>query len=74
MAKTLATDADYLAFRRGELSRSQFQDNLAKVWAGLPMASGKSAYDGYAGNKATITRAQFDRDMNRIFPAERWSK
>ena len=42
-------------------------DNLARIWAGLPLPSGKSAYHGYAGNRATITRAFYAEQMGRIF-------
>lgn len=34
---------DYLS---GKLSASDFLDSLAQEWAGLPMSSGRSAYDG----------------------------
>ena len=41
-------------------------DSLAKIWAGLPTSSGRSHYDGYAGNAATMSWAQFDDEMARI--------
>ncbi len=43
-------------------------NNLAEIWAGLPTTNGKSHYDGYAGNRATMSWAQFDAAMAQIFP------
>lgn len=67
MAVLLISDAGYQKFASGRMSRSAFMDNLARIWAGLPLASGKSAYHGYAGNRATITRAFYGEQMKRIF-------
>ena len=67
MASLLVADAGYANFRAGRLSLHGFMDNLARIWAGLPLASGKSAYHGYAGNRATITRAFYAEQMERIF-------
>lgn len=39
----------------GQQSDQQFLNRLAKVWAGLPNTSGKSAHQGVAGNKNTIS-------------------
>ena len=67
MGRYLAAEAGYSQFMAGKLSRAKFMDNLARVWAGFPLASGRSAYHGYAGNKATMTRAQFEVAMQDIF-------
>ena len=67
MAALLISDAGYQKFASGRISRSAFMDNLARIWAGLPLASGKSAYHGYAGNRATITRVFYVEQMERIF-------
>lgn len=67
LAHILLQDAGLARFMSGRLSRERFMNNLAKIWAGLPLSSGKSAYHGYAGNKATITRSFFDREMRKIF-------
>lgn len=66
LADILLAEAGYHKARRGELSRTAFMNNLAKIWAGLPNSSGKSHYHGYAGNKATMSWARFDREMARI--------
>ena len=42
--------------------------NLARIWAGLPTASGRSHYHGHAGNRATMTWARFESAMAPIFP------
>lgn len=68
LARSLLEDAGYSAFRAGRLSRDAFMHNLARIWAGLPTATGKSHYEGYAGNAATLSRARFEREMARIFP------
>lgn len=68
LALELAIGAGYAEFLEGEIDRSAFLDKLARVWAGLPTASGKSHYHGYAGNRATIARSRFEAEMERIFP------
>ena len=73
IATFLIREAGYEDFRAGRLSRGGFMDNLAKVWAGLPNASGRSHYHGYAGNRATVSRAEFEQVMAVIFPVRRAS-
>ncbi len=68
LADILLKDAGYQKFLKGRISRKRFMNNLALIWAGLPRSNGKSAYHGYAGNKATITLAFYRREMQRIFP------
>lgn len=68
LANELLAEAGMLAFQRGELTRRSFMYRLAKIWAGLPLPSGDSYYEGYAGNKATMTWARFDSAMAQIFP------
>ena len=68
LADVLLAEAGLNAFRAGQISRIAFMNNLAKVWAGFPNATGKSHYDGYAGNKASISWTQFDAEMRSIFP------
>lgn len=67
MAALLLADAGHHKFGSGKISLATYQNNLARIWAGLPLASGKSAYHGYAGNRATITRAFYDQKMQLIF-------
>ena len=67
LADVLLAEAGFNQFRTGELSRHGFMNNLAKIWAGLPNSTGKSHYEGFAGNKAAITWARFDAEMERIF-------
>lgn len=68
LADELLAEAGMLAFQRGEITRRSFMYRLAKIWAGLPLPSGESYYEGYAGNKATMTWARFDSAMAQIFP------
>lgn len=67
LADDLVQEAGLDAYRSGAITRHEFMNNLAQIWAGLPTASGRSYYDGYAGNAATITWSQFDSEMARIF-------
>ncbi|PYE80892.1 hypothetical protein [Pseudoroseicyclus aestuarii] len=66
LADILLHEAGLARFRAGTLSRHGLMNNLAKIWAGLPNSSGRSHYDGYAGNSATMSWASFDREMARI--------
>lgn len=70
LANILILDAGYAEFEAGRITPGRFMDNLARVWAGFPLASGLSAYDGVAGNKATVTRAFFTAQMAEIFPQQ----
>ena len=69
LSDILLVEAGLNAFGRGDMERHTFMNNMAKIWAGLPNSSGKSHYDGVAGNRATMTWAYFDREMGRIFPS-----
>ncbi|MEY8096242.1 hypothetical protein AB9F29_02330 [Falsihalocynthiibacter sp. S25ZX9] len=69
LADVLLVEAGLNAFSEGEIERHDFMHNMAKIWAGLPTSTGKSFYNGYAGNKATMTWAHFDREMAKIFPS-----
>lgn len=68
LADVLLVEAGLHRFRTGQLDRQVFMNNIAKIWAGLPNSSGKSHYDGYAGNKAVVTWARFDAVMAQISP------
>lgn len=68
LGDVLLAEAGLHRFRAGKLKRAAFMHNLAKIWAGLPTASGKSYYEGYAGNKASMTWARFDAEMARVEP------
>ncbi|KPD10464.1 hypothetical protein [Phaeobacter sp. 11ANDIMAR09] len=69
LAHQLLEEAGLSAMIAKDMSRTDFMNNLAKIWAGLPTSSGKSYYHGYAGNRATMTWAHFDAEMARIFPS-----
>lgn len=68
MADVLLLDAGYDRFTCGRLDRHAFMENLARIWAGLPTASGMSAYHGLAGNRATITWASYAEAISMAFP------
>lgn len=62
------------AFMGGEMSARDFAHHLSQEWAGLPNPNtGRSFYDGYAGNRSTIgldyvQRLQEVQRMNPIRP------
>ena len=68
LADVLLAEAGIHKFRAGALDRQDFMNNMAKIWAGLPNSTGKSHYDGYAGNKASMSWARFDAVMAKISP------
>ena len=67
LANMLLEDAGYSAFVSGQLSQKRFMYNLAGIWAGLPLPSGRSRYHGYAGNHATISWNTYNSEVTRIF-------
>ena len=67
LAKRLIEDAGLPEFLSGKMAPADFLDSLAFVWAGLPLGSGLSAYEGYAGNSATITRSSYEDRFIEIF-------
>ncbi|MGR3493844.1 hypothetical protein [Citreimonas sp.] len=69
LADRLLAQAGMHAFYSGALSRDRFMLNLARIWAGLPTETGKSFYEGYAGNSATMSWGAFETAMADIFPA-----
>ena len=69
LAHQLIEEAGYSAFLASEMPRKTFMLNLAKIWAGLPISTGKSYYEGYAGNSASLTWGHFKSEMQRIFPS-----
>ncbi|WP_136441173.1 hypothetical protein [Pacificoceanicola onchidii] len=68
LADQLLAEAGLSGMMAGRISRRDFMNNIAKIWAGLPNSTGKSHYAGYAGNKATMSWARFEREMKAIFP------
>lgn len=68
LALMLLKDAGITEFLSGTKTRRAFMKRLARIWAGLPLPTGKSYYQGYAGNKASISWARFETGMAKIFP------
>jgi len=67
LADVLLAEAGYHEAKQGALPRRAFMNNLAKIWAGLPNETGRSHYDGYAGNKASMSWDRFDAQMAQVF-------
>lgn len=68
LADILLAEAGLIKLKAGHITRRAFMRNLAKIWAGFPLPNGQSYYQGYAGNKASMSWAAFDLEMARIFP------
>ncbi|UWQ97419.1 hypothetical protein K3728_02660 [Rhodobacteraceae bacterium M385] len=68
LALVLLEDAGLRAFEGGTMGRVQFMENLARIWAGLPLPNGRSFYEGYAGNSAAMTWAEFEDGVGEIWP------
>ncbi len=68
LALVLLEDAGLSQFQASALGRQQFMHNLARIWAGLPLPNGRSYYEGYAGNSATMSWVAFSGGMERIWP------
>ena len=67
LAVRLINDAGLPEFLSGQMAPVDFLDSLAFVWAGLPLGSGLSAYEGFAGNSATISRRHYEDRFVEIF-------
>jgi len=63
LADLLLGDAGLMKVQRGDISPEAFMLNLAKIWAGLPTASGNSYYHGVAGNKAVLSYDTYARQV-----------
>lgn len=66
MAERLLNQAGFEDFLTGKMETGAFMDAIALIWAGLPLESGLSAYEGFNGNRATITRAVYQRRIDKI--------
>lgn len=49
----------YSKYMRGEITKGELANDMAKTWAALPMESGRSYYDGVNGNMAGVSRSDF---------------
>jgi muramidase (phage lysozyme) len=67
LALRLIEDAGLPEFMSGQMTPADFLDSLAFVWAGLPLESGQSAYEGFAGNSATLSRRIYEDRFFEIF-------
>jgi len=55
IAAKILDEAGYTKFAKGEISRDTFTNNVARRWAAMPSTTGKSFYDGIAGNRSLIS-------------------
>lgn len=66
LADLLLGDAGLEKVQQGTIPPETFMNNLARIWAGLPTASGRSYYQGIAGNKAVIGYDTYARRVQSI--------
>lgn len=66
LTNVLLADAGFQKAQQGAMKTETFMLNLAKIWAGLPLPSGRSYYQGYAGNKATMAYEDYEREVRAI--------
>lgn len=66
LADSLMEDAGFSALLAGEITPEAFMQGLARIWAGLPGSDGRSVYHGHAGNRATIGRPAYERQVRAI--------
>ena len=66
LADLLLGDAGLGMVRGGAITPERFMLNLARIWAGLPTATGRSHYEGYAGNRAVLSWASYSRQVRAI--------
>lgn len=66
LADLLLDDAGLQEVTAGEMSQDVFMLNLAKIWAGFPVSSGRSYYHGIAGNKAVLSFEAYTRAVRSI--------
>lgn len=59
MGMALLERRGYSKYKTGKLSAEEFANNVAAEWAGMPMANGKSKYDGDGKNKSLVDRKDF---------------
>ena len=58
LARVLLEKQGFGQFQAGRMSPEEFADRVAKVWAAVPDRTGRSVYEGVAGNRALMTRAE----------------
>lgn len=58
LAIALLNQVGWTQFQSGKMSADQMADAIARIWAGFPLASGQSAYQGVGSNKATVNRQE----------------
>mgnify|MGYP002654453888 FL=1 len=66
MAIQLMINAGLDEFRAGIMSDEDFLDALAWIWAGLPLGTGYSAYHGFNGNYAVISRREYETQFRSL--------
>lgn len=65
MAMALLEQSGYSDFKSGKISKDQFADNVAKIWAAMPTRTGQSAYAGDGKNKSLVSRADFMAEIQQ---------
>ena len=63
LATALLNEAGLKRWLSGDMTSDQFQNNMAKIWAGLPTTSGKSFYDEKGVNKSNTKAGQMLQEI-----------
>lgn len=71
MALRLLKDAGLRDFAAGRKTADEFMDAVAWIWAGLPLRTGRSAYHGFNGNYAVISRREYKAAFDGLFSPQR---
>lgn len=71
MALELLRGRGYDRFVAGTLSAEQFAINVAKEWAAMPLANGRSFYAQDGVNRALVSYEEFMRAIHSSRPSAR---
>ena len=69
LAMVLIQEAGFAPWKAQQLTDASFMDNLARIWAGFPLANGRSAHHGVAGNRATVSRSAVQEALTQTTDA-----
>jgi muramidase (phage lysozyme) len=63
LADHLMDAAGLPALCSGTMSEADFQNRMARIWAGLPTTEGPSHYEGFAGNTAHLSADEMTKEL-----------
>lgn len=63
MAMVFLKESGWEDYKSGKMPAEKFADNVAGVWAALPMPNGKSRYAKVGSNKSLVTREKYMKQI-----------